>query len=526
MLARDQGSWGNRLRTRLSFTARPIAAVARPPDRMVLEPGGAVPVGATVRIRTGPVLRLATVVRVARQRPPAGPGTDLVSTVDGGIAAHPAFELVATLDGDVAADWTFELVEAELAVEDPDPVRSRKERFPALGLAPGHPRFLPDVLAAESRLVEADGSVWLPAPALPVLTGALDRVGEDRWHRVLPEDLFARPGEPAGTGGIDALAEVAEVALLVVPDLYAPGGADPVAPPRPSPGSPAFAVCAPRPAPVPDAPPARGLDLLRLDPAEREELAEIVKRQQRLVAAAEEMGIVALLDVPPGLRPDQLRRWRSSFDSPYAAAYHPWLRGNGTVPPSAAAAGVIARCELRDGVCRGPANEVVDGIVAVAAAVDDALHAELHWIGVDVFRQDPDGVRLTGARTLSVDPAWRQLSVRRLVSMVERAVRRQLQWTVFEPNDAALRDSLRVQLDALLAERFEQGCFAGGTPETSWFVHVAGGAQARAEADRGQLVVEVGLAPATPLEFLVLRVAVQAEGTISTTVTARAGERP
>ncbi len=55
----------------------------------------------------------------------------------------------------MTADTTFEVVEAELAVDDKDPLRLRQERHTALGLAPGHPRFLPDVLTAESRLVEA-----------------------------------------------------------------------------------------------------------------------------------------------------------------------------------------------------------------------------------------------------------------------------------------------------------------------------------------------------------------------------------
>jgi phage tail sheath protein FI len=189
------------------------------------------------------------------------------------------------------------------------------------------------------------------------------------------------------------------------------------------------------------------------------------------------------------------------------------------VPPSAVAAGLIARCELREGISRGAANEVASSIVTVTDLVDDQQHAELHRLGVDVYRLETDGVFLTSARTLSTDPTWRQLSVRRLLLLIERVVRRQLQWTVFEPNDQQLRESLRQQLDTLLATLFDEGCFAGTTAQDSWFVNVASGAALSAEADRGQLIVEVGVAPSEPIEYIVVRVAVQAEGTIKTTVT-------
>ena len=311
-----------------------------------------------------------------------------------------------------------------------------------------------------------------------------------------------------------------------MPDLYAPAAAVPPQPPDiPAAASPRFEVCAPRPAAPAEVPPAGTLTKLLLDPTDPGELAQIVGQQQQLVRLAEDLQVVTLLDVPPGLRPAQVPHWRSLFDSSFAAGYHPWLRVVGTqnslvaVPPAAAAAGLIARCELREGISRGPANEVASGVVDVTDLVDDQQHAELHRLGIDVYRLETDGVYLTSARTLLTDPTWRQLTVRRLLLLIERAVRRQLQWTVFEPNGQQLRESLRQQLDTLLATLFAEGCFAGATPQDSWFVNVASGAALSAEADSGQLIVEVGVAPSAPIEYIVVRVAVQAEGTIKTTVT-------
>lgn len=519
--ARNEGTWGNRLVIAMTFTRRTFQATAISPYQIMLGPGSMVPDGTTLRISTpGQPAVLSTIAAISRT----------------GRQADPGFDVVATLDRQTLmnAHSTFEVVEAELAVDDQDPARLRQERHTALGLSPAHPRFLADVLTADSRLVEAvtDGTqALLPDAGLPSIDAAV-RVaeGEDRWGSITLDDIFSHGDEPPGTGGTDAIRGAPEVATVVVPDLYAPFAAAPEQDPVvPAAGLPGFQVCAPRP-PAPAAvAPSGPLTGLRLDTAVPAEFDRIVERQRQLVQLAEGLQVVALLDVPPGLRPDQVPHWRSHFDSSYAAAYHPWPRGVSPqdslvpVPPSAVAAGLIARCELREGISRGAANEVAGGIVDVTDLVDDQQHAELHRLGVDVFRMETDGVYLTGARTLSLDPAWRQLNVRRLLLLIERAVRRQLQWTAFEPNDLQLREGLRQQLDVLLAILFDEGCFAGATAEDSWFVNVASDATLAAEADSGQLVVEVGVAPSEPIEYIVLRVAVQAEGTIKTTVTTGPG---
>jgi hypothetical protein len=513
--ARNEGTWGDRLVVTMSFTRRPFEATGLSPDQVRLGPGSVAPAGTTLRISTpsqpATLAVIAALTRVGRK-------------------ADPGYDVVATLDRQalMTADSTFEAVEAELAVDDKDPLRLRQERHTALGLARGHPRFLPDVLTAESRLVEAvtDGTGALLSDAgLQDLVTRRIVPGEDRSELIALEDLFPRGSDPAGTGGVDAIRGAPEVATLVVPDLYALGVAIPQPPDIPPAASPRFEVCAPRPVTPADALSPGTLKGLLLDPTVPKDFAQIVDQQQQLVQLAEDLQVVALLDVPFGMRPAQVPHWRSLFDSSYVAGYHPWLRGVGAqntlvlVPPSAVAAGLIARCELREGVSRGPANEVASSIVTVTDLVDDQQHAELHRLGVDVYRLETDGVYLTSARTLSMDPTWRQLSVRRLLLLIERAVRRQLQWTVFEPNDQQLRESLTQQLDTLLAALFDEGCFAGTTAQDSWFVNVASGALLSAEADHGQLIVEVGVAPSEPIEYIVVRVAVQAEGAIKTTVT-------
>ena len=514
--ARSEGAWGNQLDIAMTFTRRPFEATALSPGQVGLGPGSVAPVGTTLRISNpGQPAAFGVISAVTRTGRQDDPGYDVVAELD---RAAP-----------MTTASTFEVIEAELAIYDQDPARLRQERHTALGLSPAHPRFLAGALASGSRLVEAvtDGiRALLPDASLLRLVAERVEDGADRWGSIVLTDVFPGRNEPPGTGGVDVIRSVPEVATVAVPDLYAPDAVPPGPEPEPpAAASPRFEVCAPQPPRPATVTPSGPLTGLRLDPANPDGLARIVDQQRQLVQLAEDLQVVALLDVPPGLRPAQVPHWRSLFDSSFAAGYHPWLRGVDSrnslarVPPSAVAAGLIARCELREGISRGAANEAASSIVDVTDLVDENQHAELHRLGVNVFRMETDGVYLTSARTLSLDPAWRQLSVRRLLLLIERVVRRQLQWTVFEPNDRQLRVGLRQQLDELLAALFAEGCFAGATPQDSWFVTVASGALLSAEADSGQLVVEVGVAPSEPVEYIVVRVAVQAEGGIKTTVT-------
>jgi uncharacterized protein len=132
-----------------------------------------------------------------------------------------------------------------------------------------------------------------------------------------------------------------------------------------------------------------------------------------------------------------------------------------------------------------------------------------------VYLLRTDGIWLMGARTLSRDPSWRQLNVRRVVSLVERTVLSELTWTVFEPNDRVLRTRVELLVGGLLRQLFGQGAFAGSTPAQSYFVRTASDAALPAESDAGQLVCEIGLAVAEPLEFILVSISRNAEGALT-----------
>ena len=149
----------------------------------------------------------------------------------------------------------------------------------------------------------------------------------------------------------------------------------------------------------------------------------------------------------------------------YAALYYPWIKvfdpATGThhvSPPSGHVAGVWARNDAERGVHKAPANEVIRGAVDLETQLSKGEQDLLNPIGVNCMRAFPGrGIRVWGARTLSSDPAWRYLNVRRLFNYLEESILLGTQWVVFEPNDDRLWSSIRRNITAFLTERVAPG---------------------------------------------------------------------
>jgi phage tail sheath protein FI len=262
-----------------------------------------------------------------------------------------------------------------------------------------------------------------------------------------------------------------------------------------------------------------------LDPSDPADLLQITALQQQLVAFAETVtAFVVLLDVPPGLSQQRILNWRTAFDSSYAACYHPWLQVSRRddsrnqlvqVPPSAVAAGIIASTAIQFGVPTGPANVLASQVVNVADVVSPQRHDALHPRGINVYLRERGGVRLTAARTLSLDPQYRQLTLRRLVILIRRTLEQEMQWVAFEPNNASLQFKLRLLLESFLRQLFKQGAFRGVTESDSFFVRCDETLNPSFVTDAGQLIAEIGIAPTEPIEFILLRLTRDGDGTLS-----------
>ena len=230
----------------------------------------------------------------------------------------------------------------------------------------------------------------------------------------------------------------------------------------------------------------------------------------------------ALMDPPKNLDVAGVRAFRSRFDSAYAALYYPWLRISDPTPgpdpgdaahhPRRAALGRAGR-DLRPLGHRarrpqgtrqpGRARHHASSSRRSPPAEQEVLNPE----GVNVLRFfEGRGNLVWGARTISSDPEWKYVNVRRLLIFLEHSIDKSTQWAVFEPNNERLWESIRRQLEAFLASIWRSGALMGRTPEEAFFVRCDRTTMTQNDLDNGRLVCLIGVAPLRPAEFVIFRI--------------------
>ena len=227
---------------------------------------------------------------------------------------------------------------------------------------------------------------------------------------------------------------------------------------------------------------------------------------------------IAIIDPPPDQSPQAILNWRQNdagYDSKYAALYWPWVKvydpasnSNIVVPPSGHVAGIWGRNDDTRGVHKAPANEVVRGALSVACDLTSREQELLNPVGVNCIRSFAGrGIRVWGGRTLSSEPEWRYINVRRLFNYLEESILNGTQWVVFEPNDQALWARVRRTVTAFLTNEWRKGALFGLTPDEAFYVKCDSETNPPSIVDAGQLVCEIGVAPVKPAEFVIFRLA-------------------
>lgn len=234
----------------------------------------------------------------------------------------------------------------------------------------------------------------------------------------------------------------------------------------------------------------------------------------------------AILDALPGATLEGVLQQRRELSGPNAALYYPWVKvmngpsqtGN-FVPPCGHVAGVYARSDKRAGVHKAPANESLEGVSDLETSVTNAQQGELNPEGINCLRAFPGrGIRVWGARTLSRDPNWIYVNVRRLFLTAGRWIERHQTGIVFEPNDAMLWARITRELTAYFNTLFQRGALQGRTAQEAFHVKCDAETNPPEVRNAGRVVAEIGLAPAVPGEFIVVRITHTAGGvTIETT---------
>lgn len=226
----------------------------------------------------------------------------------------------------------------------------------------------------------------------------------------------------------------------------------------------------------------------------------------------------AVLDTPPGLNAQQAKEWRNyvNFDTSYAALYYPWIKiadlsGSGSttkmVPPSGHVVGIYNRTDSERGVHKAPANEIVRGALDLELKLSRGEQDTLNPIGVNCIRTFPGrGIRVWGARTLSSDGSWRYINVRRLFIVVEASIDIGMQWVVFEPNDQQLWARVRRDVRAFLTNIWSSGALFGLSASEAFYVKCDEELNPPEVRDLGQLIIEIGICPVKPAEFVIFRI--------------------
>ena len=365
-----------------------------------------------------------------------------------------------------------------------------------------------------------------------VIASLEDGLGAD-WAAVPIADPFGQTFTLAG--GIDGLTLLSpddylalglapleargEVAILACPDINIQPvwiARDPLLSVIPDPCAPCAleqVVASAPPMPVGELPPIFSVE-------------QVYRVQAAMVDQCERLrDRVALIDAPwttasgNAIGPGPVRQWRSRFESAFGVLCHPWLqtpdplrRGRTrAIPPSGHIAGQYAASDLAAGFPRAAAHVPLAWALAATLAVNPSVHGLLNSEGINVIAaREGRSLRNLGARTMASDPSWRFVPVRRLVSMLRDALEVATQWAVFEPNDDTTRTLLRHGIAGFLDELWRQGALAGTTADQAYRVRcdeVNNPSEARA---RGELRVDIAIAPSSPLEFIVLRIGRQA----------------
>ena len=529
----------------------PAPAGTAPPS--VVEIGGGLrrnyPAGATVRLHDAALeIEAASAGNWGnRIRLELRPST---LTLQSGVEAAKTFTLRVTLDpGPDSSHPHEEEFYRRLTIDPRD--ESRRAASPtAVDLTHrSHPDYAPDVINPRSRAIRivfpplsddlprAASSLAAPTtssgggigPAL-VADAALRfgppvrlEGGRDGLEGVRRDPAGGRAPALIGEDWLEALRVVEaidEVSVLCAPDVVLEPASAWTAPTRP-PSPP----CGPS---LPDPPP----DVIAEDPTARPfalTTQEIFTMYAAMLEQCErQRDRVALLDPPVSASGVvSLLSWRklaaalSASSRRFAASYAPWVAvtdptrsgARRLVPPSGHVAGVYAQIDNAFGVHWPPANVALVGVEDVAEPLTARDQEELNPRGINLLRPFPGrGVRVWGARSLSDEPEWRFIHVRRVMSMIEESVDDSTQWTVFEPNDETLRRTLAHSLSVFLRGIWDAGGLKGAVPEEAFFVKCDETNNPPAVIDSGQLICQIGVAVAAPMEFLVFEIRQQAAG--------------
>jgi hypothetical protein len=223
---------------------------------------------------------------------------------------------------------------------------------------------------------------------------------------------------------------------------------------------------------------------------------------------------IAVLDSSDQMDITTVRAYRAQLDSTYAALYYPWvvvvdpiLDQETILPPSGFVAGLYADNDIKYGVHKAPANQVVQLANRFEVMLNKGQQDVLNPEGVNCFRFfEGRGYRLWGARLISSDPEWKYVNLRRYFAYLEHSIDNGTQWVVFENNSEGLWANVRQTVEDFLFNEWKSGRLMGTKPEEAYFVRCDRSTMTQNDIDNGRLICLIGVSPVRPAEFVIFRI--------------------
>jgi hypothetical protein len=461
----------------------------------------------------GTVGSVQSVVMIAEAADEGAWGDNLQVAVDHATAPDPATGLPRSNE--------FNLVAREIQTISGRRQVVRSEVLRNLSLDKGSPRYAPDAVAAESRLVrlqevanpgvrpDQTTTVSVPDATAPAVVGdpttgdRLDASGYDsaRWvfrshadtaSLALPDGTTPRAGNDGTPPDVTALLDGIGTLDRIAPEVF-------------------NILCIPRAANLD--PGAADFDTPNLRAAV-EEATKFCRDKRAFL----------IVDIPEKVKtPDDMSEWMAANENirdRNAAVYFPRLlvpdplaqNRPRNVGPSGTLAGLYAATDAGPGVWKAPAGTAVGLVGAtLAAKISDLENGGLNPFGINALRTFPVfGDVVWGARTLEgadiQASEWKYVPVRRTALFLEESLFQGLKWAVFEPNDEGLWAQIRLNVGAFLQNLFRLGAFQGNTPAKAYFVKCDAETTTQNDIDLGVVNVVVGFAPLKPVEFVVIQI--------------------
>ena len=231
----------------------------------------------------------------------------------------------------------------------------------------------------------------------------------------------------------------------------------------------------------------------------------------------------AILDAMPGGDTESVIEHRSQLLMAEGAMYFPWIRvvpnlenSRHCVPPCGHIAGIYARTDSKVGPHKAPANEIVEGVLDLRVPLTNEEQIRLNDVGVNCLKSFPRrGIRVWGARTLSAFPQWRYVNVRRVFLTLVRWIESNMNDLVFEPYNPGLWERVKDRLGTYCYELFQRGALKGRSPAEAFFIKCDAEINPIEVREAGQVICEVGLAPLTPAEFIIVRITQNPTGSVT-----------